>query len=88
MEIHRRARDEFFRDLPAAEDDKALYWECPPNDESDYISFVEYVLRRASLADPEEEKSAPFQTGLRDGAADVSGYSRLMGADNQRSPCA
>jgi hypothetical protein len=67
MEIHRRTRDEFFRDLPAAEDDKSLCWECPPNDESDYVSFVEYVLRRASLADPEEEKSAPFQTGLRDG---------------------
>ena len=67
MEIRRRARDEFYRDLPPAEDDKATYWMCSPNDEDDYISFVEYVLRRASLTDPEEAKSVPFQIGLRDG---------------------
>jgi hypothetical protein len=67
MEIHRRARDEFYKDLPVAGDDKAKYWECSPNDEDDYVSFVEYVLRRASITDPEEAKSAPFQIGLRDG---------------------
>lgn len=67
MEIRRRARDEFYKDLPVTGDDKRTYWECSPNDEDDYVSFVEYLLRRASLSDPEETKSAPFQIGLRDG---------------------
>ena len=67
LEIHRRARDEFYKDLPAAGNDKAKYWECAPNDEDDYTSFVDYVLRRASITDPEDAKSAPFQIGLRDG---------------------
>ena len=60
-------RDELYKDLPAAGDDKRTYWKCSPNDEDDYVSFVEYVLRRASLTDPDEAKSAPFQIGLRDG---------------------
>ena len=67
MEVRRQARDELYRDLPAAEGDKATRWMCSPNDEDEYISFVEYVLRRASLTYPEETKSAPFQIGLRDG---------------------
>lgn len=72
MEIHRRSRDEFYKDLPATgnNDDEAKYWECSPNDEDDYTSFVEYVLRRASLSDPEDAKSAPFKIGLQD-ALDV-----------------
>ena len=53
--------------LPVTGDDKRTYWECSPDDEDDYISFVEYVLRRASLTDPDEATSAPFQIGLRDG---------------------
>ena len=67
MEVRRRARDEFFKDLPPAGDGEAIYWVCSPNDEDDYVSFVQYVLRRASLTDPEEARSAPFQVGLRDG---------------------
>src|ERR1039458_7451247 len=67
MEIRRHARDELYKDLPAAGNDKTKKWECAPNDEEDYTSFVEYVLRRASITDPEDAKSAPFQIGLRDG---------------------
>lgn len=67
MEIRRRARDEFYKDLPVTGDDERTYWECAPNDEDDYVSFVEYVLRRANLTGPDESKSAPFQIGLRDG---------------------
>ena len=66
-EIRRRTHDEFYKDLPAAEEGAPTRWECAPNDEDDYISFVEYVLRRASLANPDEPKSAPFRSGLRDG---------------------
>jgi len=66
LEIKRRARDEFFKDLPPGKKDRVV-WVCAPNDENDYVAFVEYVLRRASLTDPEETKSAPFQIGMRDG---------------------
>jgi hypothetical protein len=67
-ELHRRAYDEFYKDLPPAKSAHAKRnWECSPNDENDYTSFVEYVLRRASLTDPDEPKSAPLQIGLRDG---------------------
>ena len=66
-EIRRRTRDELYKDLPAAGKGSKLYWECSPDDEDNYVSFVEYVLRRASLTDPEEVKSVPFRSGLRDG---------------------
>jgi hypothetical protein len=66
-EIQRRLHDELFRDLPAADANAKKCWESSPDDENDYASFVEYVLRRASLSDPEEAKSTPFRSGLRDG---------------------
>ena len=67
MEMRRLVRDEFYKDLPAAGKSEKKAWVCSPNDEDDYVSFVQYVLRRASLSDPEVAKSAPFQIGLRDG---------------------
>jgi hypothetical protein len=68
MEIRRRARGELYKDLPAAGNKRAkTRWECDPDDEDAYIAFVEYVLRRASVSDPEEPKSVPFQAGMRDG---------------------
>lgn len=66
-EIRRRADDELYKDLPPAGKDSKRGWECAPDDEESYVSFVEYVLRRASLTDPEEVKAVPFRTGLRDG---------------------
>ncbi len=66
-EMHRRAHDELYKDLPAAGEGDKKGWMCSPDDENNYVSFVEYVLRRASLMDPEEVKSVPFRSGLRDG---------------------
>jgi len=67
-EIRRRAQDELYKDLPPAKDKNAeTRWECAPDDEDAYVAFVEYALRRASVSDPEEAKSAPLQVGLRDG---------------------
>ena len=66
-EMRRRADDELYKDLPPAGEGSKRCWECSPDDEDNYVSFVEYVFRRASLTDPEEVKSVPFQSGLRDG---------------------
>jgi hypothetical protein len=67
-EVRRRADDELYKDLPRAKKGQdERQWECSPDDEDDYTSFVEYVLRRASLTHPDEPKAAAFQVGLRDG---------------------
>lgn len=66
-EIRRRADDELYKDLPAAAEGSKKGWVCSPDDEDNYVSFLEYALRRASLTDPEEAKSVPFRSGLRDG---------------------
>ena len=66
LEVGRRARDELYRGLPAAGDGKRA-WKCYPEDEESYVSFVRYMLRRASQSDPGERKSVPFGSGLRDG---------------------
>jgi hypothetical protein len=66
-EMRRRAGDELYKDLPAAAEGSKYGWMCSPDDEDNYVSFLEYVLRRASLTDPEEVKSVPFRSGLRDG---------------------
>lgn len=67
LEVRRRVRDEIYKDLPPGRRGSRKYWECSADDEDNYVSFVEYVLRRASLTDPEEVKSVPFSSGLRDG---------------------
>lgn len=66
-EIHRRAQDELYKNLPTAAKGSKYRWKCSPDDEENYLSFVQYVLRRASLTDPEEVQSVPFRNGLRDG---------------------
>lgn len=68
VEVRRRARDELYKDLPPRRGGKDKQrWECDPDDEDAYIAFIEYALRRASMSSPEEAKSVPFQTGMRDG---------------------
>jgi hypothetical protein len=69
-EVRRRARKAQDEELPAAgeggqEDD--FYWISDPGVEEEYTCFQDYLLRRASLADPEEARTEPFQTGLADG---------------------
>jgi hypothetical protein len=66
MEVRRRARDELYRDLPGGAQGKRR-WNCHPEDEERYVSFVHYMLRRASQSDPGESKSVPFSSGLLDG---------------------
>ncbi len=66
MEVRRRARNELYQDLPMTGTGKSR-WLCYPEDEESYVSFVNYVLRRASQSDPGEPQSVPFSSGLRDG---------------------
>ncbi len=65
-EVERRG-DAPYRSLePGGPGDK-LVWRCLPSDEQSYEAFVQYLLRRATVTDPFEARSAPFQTGMRDG---------------------
>ncbi len=67
-EIRRRVRDELFKDLPAAgRKGQKSYWACAPRDEDDYISFLEYVLRKANFSSSQDIKYIPFSNGLCDG---------------------
>jgi hypothetical protein len=54
-------------DLPDADTGSKRYWGMLPWEEAEYAEFVSYILRRASIADPEEATSAPFLSGLADG---------------------
>lgn len=66
-EVRRRSVDEPYRELPAAGPTETLVWKCFPPDEDAWETFVRYVLRRATIADPSEVRSAPFRSGMRDG---------------------
>lgn len=56
-----------FEGLPRAKKTEKRAWKCFPPDEEAYEAFVQYVLRRATLTDPTEARSTPFQSGMRDG---------------------
>ncbi len=61
-----RKRSEILKDLPKGEGDKRI-WECYQPDWEEYEAFVNYVMRRASVSDPEDARSLPFTSGMRDG---------------------
>jgi hypothetical protein len=63
LEVRRRARDELYKGLPSGGDGKTA-WKCYPEDEESYVSFVQYMLRRASQPDPGERQSVPFSSGM------------------------
>lgn len=65
--LRRAARDAHYEALPGPRAGDAFHWRAYPPDESEYEAFVEHVLARASVTDPEEARSLPFTSGLVDG---------------------
>lgn len=66
--VVRRALQEQYRDLaPADEWEEERHWKVHPADGREYIAFIEYALRRASLRDCQPAVAEPFVAGLGDG---------------------
>ncbi|MBP1776425.1 MAG: hypothetical protein H6Q86_2435 [candidate division NC10 bacterium] len=65
--IRRAARDAHYEALPGPRAGDRYFWGAYPPDEAEYEMFVQYLLRRASILDPEEARSVPFSNGLADG---------------------
>jgi hypothetical protein len=62
----RKRSSEILKDLPKGKGAKGI-WECYPPDWEQYEEFVNYIMRRASVSDPEDARSVPFTSGMRDG---------------------